>query len=120
MSEKRIALIELIEKIERLGQFQDRIDFPSSVNQIWAAFLADVQNLIEVEVSALFLVDESTNEFALKYAAPENKAKHCRKEIDLQIESGIFSWIINRRQPALIPAWILQRKNQSLCCRYQR
>ena len=104
MSEKRIALIELIEKIERLGQFQDRIDFPSSVNQIWGAFLADVRNLIEVEVSALFLVDESTNEFSLKYAAPENKAKHCRKEIDLQIESGIFSWIINRRQPALIPA----------------
>jgi diguanylate cyclase (GGDEF)-like protein len=104
MSDKRIALIELIEKIERLGQFQDRIDFPSSVNQIWGAFLADVRNLIEVEVSALFLVDESTNEFALKYAAPENKAKHCRKEIDLQIESGIFSWIINRRQPALIPA----------------
>ena len=104
MSEKRIALIELIEKIERLGQFQDRIDFPSSVNQIWTAFLADVQNLIEFEVCALFLVDETTNEFALKYAEPENKAKHCRKEIDLQIECGIFSWIINRRQPALIPA----------------
>ena len=104
MSEKRIALIELIEKIERLGQFQDRIDFPSSVNQIWTAFLADVQNLIEFEVCALFLVDETTNEFTLKYAEPENKAKHCRKEIDLQIECGIFSWIINRRQPALIPA----------------
>lgn len=104
MSEQRVALIELIEKIERLGQFQDRIDFPSSVNQTWTAFLADVQNLIEVEVCALFLVDETTNEFAFKYAVPENKAKHCRREIDLQIECGIFSWIINRRQPALIPA----------------
>ncbi len=104
MTEKRIALIELIEKIERLGQFQDRIDFPSSVNQIWTAFLADAQNLIEIEVCALFLVSETNNEFALKYTVPENKAKHCRKEIDLQIECGIFSWIINRRQPALIPA----------------
>ena len=104
MSEKRIALIELIEKIERLGQFQDRIDFPSSINQIWTAFLADIQNLIEVEVCALFLVNETSNEFVLKYALPENKAKHCRQEIDLQIECGIFSWIINRRQPALIPA----------------
>ena len=104
MSEKRTALLEFIEKIERLGQFQDRIDFPSSVNQIWTAFLADVQNLIEIEVCALFLVDETNNEFALKYAVPENKARHCRKEIDLQIECGIYSWIINRRQPALIPA----------------
>jgi diguanylate cyclase (GGDEF)-like protein len=103
MSEKRTALIELIEKIERLGQFQERIDFPSSIKEIWSAFLADVRNLIEIEVCALFLVDESTSEFSLKYAAPEDGAKLCRKEIDLQIECGIFSWVINRRQPALIP-----------------
>ena len=100
MSERRIALLELIENIERLGRFQDRLDFPSSVNQIWSAFLVDVQNLIEIEVCALFLVDENTNEFILKYAVPEDSAKLCRKEIDFQIECGIFSWIINRRQPA--------------------
>ena len=86
MSEKRIALLELIEKIERLGQFQDRIDFPSNIKQIWKAFLADARNLIEIEVCALFLVDETTSEFALKYAAPANKAKRCRREIELQIE----------------------------------
>ncbi|MCP4622775.1 MAG: sensor domain-containing diguanylate cyclase [bacterium] len=103
MSEQRVALLELIEKIERLSQFQDRIDFPSSIKEIWKAFLNDVRNLIEIEVCALFLVDETTNEFALKFAVPEDAAKPCRKEIDLQIECGIFSWIINRRQPALIP-----------------
>lgn len=103
MSEKRVALLELIEKIERLGQFQDRIDFPSSIKEIWNAFLADVRNFIEIEVCALFLVDENTSEFALKYVVPEDNAKLCRKEVDLQIECGIFSWIINRRQPALIP-----------------
>ena len=110
MSEKRIALLELIENIERLGQFQERIDFPSSIHQIWNAFLADVRNLIEVEVCALFLVDEETNEFASKYVVPENKAKLCRQEIDLQIECGIFSWIINRRQPALIPALAFEKE----------
>ena len=93
MSESRVALIELIENIERLGQFKDRLDFPSSINQIWQAFLVDVQNLIEMEVCALFLVDEKTNEFILKYSVPEDTAKLCKKEIDLQIECGIFSWI---------------------------
>ena len=103
MSEQRAALLELIEKIERLSQFQDRIDFPSSIKEIWNAFLNDVRNLIEIDVCALFLVDETTNEFVLKFAVPEDAAKPCRKEIGLQIECGIFSWIINRRQPALIP-----------------
>jgi diguanylate cyclase (GGDEF)-like protein len=110
MSEKRIALLELIEKIERLGQFQDRIDSPSSIKEIWNAFLADVRNLIDIEVCTLFLVDESTSEFALKYAVPEDSAKLCRKEINLQIECGIFSWIINRRQPALIPGLAFDKK----------
>ncbi len=110
MSEKRVALLELIEKIERLGQFQDRIDFPSNIKEIWSAFLADVRNLIEIEVCALFLVDENTGEFALKYAVPEDNAKLCRKEIDLQIECGIFSWVINRRQPALISGLAFDKK----------
>ena len=110
MSEKRIALLELIEKIERLGQFQDRIDFPSSIKEIWNAFLTDVRNLIDIEICALFLVDENTGEFILKFTVPEDKAKLCRKEIDLQIECGIFSWIINRRQPALIPGLAFEKE----------
>lgn len=110
MSENRNALIELIDKIERLGQFQDRIEFPSSVKEIWNAYLADVHNLIEIEVCALFLVDENTREFVLKYAVPEDDAKLCRKEIDLQIECGIFSWVIKRRQPALIPGLAFEKE----------
>ena len=110
MNENRTALIDLIDKIERLGQFQDRIDFPSSIKEIWNAFLTDARNLIELEACALFLVDETTSEFALKYVVPEDRAKLCRREIDLQIECGIFSWIINRRQPALIPGLAIEKE----------
>jgi len=104
MTEQRTALLELIDKIEHLGQFQDRIDFPSTIGQIWEVFLGDVRNLIEIEVCALFLVDDATHEFVLEYVFPENRKAICRKEVDYQIECNIFSWIINRRQPALIPA----------------
>jgi diguanylate cyclase (GGDEF)-like protein len=104
MTEQRTALLELIDKIEHLGQFQDRIDFPSSIGQIWEVFLGDVRSLIEIEICALFLVDDVTHEFVLEYVFPENRKAICKKEINYQIECNIFSWIINRRQPALIPA----------------
>ena len=106
--EKRSALVELIDKIEQLGQFQDRIDFPSNIREIWRVFLADLKNLIEMEVCALFLVDDDTHEFALRYVTPDNKRSICQKEINFQIECGIFSWIINRRQPSLIPALVFE------------
>ena len=104
MIEQKTALLELIDKIEHLGQFQDRIDFPTSIGQIWEVFLDDVRNLIEIEVCALFVVDDDTHEFVLEYVYPDDKKAICKKEIEYQIECGIFSWIINRRQPALIPA----------------
>ena len=104
MTEQKTALLELIDKIEHLGQFQDRIDFPTSIGQIWEVFLDDVRNLIEIEVCALFVVDDDSHEFVLEYVYPDDKKAICKKEIEYQIECGIFSWIINRRQPALIPA----------------
>ena len=104
MSEKRLALLELIDKIEQLGQFQDRIDSPTTISQIWKVFLADIRNLIEVEVCALFLVDEDSKEFVLKQVSNRNRASACEQEVESQIECGTFSWVINRRLPALIPA----------------
>jgi diguanylate cyclase (GGDEF)-like protein len=104
MTEQKTALLELIDKIEHLGQFQDRIDFPTSIGQIWEVFLDDVRNLIKIEVCALFVVDDDSHEFVLEYVYPDDKKAICKKEIQYQIECGIFSWIINRRQPALIPA----------------
>jgi len=111
MGENRLALLELIDKIEQLGQFQDRIDSPSSINQIWKAFLSDIRNLIEIEVCALFLVDEDSKEFVLKQISPKSRAARCEQEVESQIECGTFSWVINRRQPALIPALAFDKVN---------
>jgi diguanylate cyclase (GGDEF)-like protein len=103
MNENQSALIQLVDKIEQLGQFQDKIEFPASVRQIWAAFLEDVRNLIAVEGCALFLVDETTQEFSLTAVEPKSLAAVCQDESNAQIEYGIFSWVLRRRQPALIP-----------------
>lgn len=118
MSERQIALLqkghqsvlEFIDKMEQIGQFQDKIDVPSDINQIWKVFLDDIQSLIDMEVCALFLVDEDTHEFVLNSVSPRDKGSVCEKEIDFQIESGIFSWIISRRNPAIIPSLVFKGK----------
>lgn len=104
MEKLPIVLAELVDKIEQLSQFQDRIDFPATIDQIWETFLADIRNLIEIDTCALFLVDHASQEFALAHCVPESHASTAQREIDLQIEYGIFPWILKRRQPALIPA----------------
>lgn len=115
-SEKQIArlvdryrsILEFVEKMEQLVQFQDKVDIPYHLEQIWEVFLGDIRNLIRVEVCALFLVDEETKEFALRHAVPNDKGPVCREELALQIECGMFFWVINRRKPALVPSLVFR------------
>ncbi|MFO7706997.1 MAG: sensor domain-containing diguanylate cyclase [Desulfobacterales bacterium] len=104
METNQLALIQMVDKIEQLGQFQDKIEFPASIRQIWETFLEDIRSLIEVEGCALFLVDETTQEFNLAYVEPQSLGDACQDESNAQIECGIFPWVLKRRQPALIPA----------------
>jgi diguanylate cyclase (GGDEF)-like protein len=107
MDPSQTALLELIDKVELLGQFQDRVELPATTARIWDAFLGDARNLVDIEGGALFLVDGSSQEFVLDQALPSAEAAAYRKEIDAQIESSIFSWVLKRRQPALTPAFTL-------------
>jgi signal transduction histidine kinase len=104
INKEQTALLEFIEKMEQMSKFQEKIDAPADIDQIWEVFLEEVGNSIDVDVCALFIVDEKTQEFVLKNVSPVDKESVCRKEIDLQIEIGMLPWVINRRQPALIPS----------------
>jgi signal transduction histidine kinase len=110
INKEQTALLEFIEKMEQMGKFQEKIDAPADIDQIWEVFLEEAGNSIDVDVCALFIVDEKTQEFVLKNVSPANKEFICRKEIDLQVEIGMLPWVINRRQPALIPSLAVKNK----------
>ncbi len=63
-----------------------------------------------MEGCALFMVDDQSHEFVLKSASPQSMGLVCQNEIEHQIECGMFSWIIQRRKPALLPALAVKNK----------
>ncbi len=107
METPQTTLIELIDKVEHLGRFQDRVELPATVERIWEAFLKDARELIDIEGCALFRVGDPSQGFALSQAEPAGEAAAYRKEIDAQIEYGVFPWVLKRRQPALTPSFAL-------------
>lgn len=105
------AVLEFSDKMEQLTQFQDKIDVPSSsIDQIWDIFLEDIRQLINTEVCSLFLVDEESHEFMLQRVAPHDQGTVCQDEVAFQIEYGMFSWVIRRKKPAIVPSLVF--KNQ--------
>ncbi|MBL0715585.1 MAG: hypothetical protein JJV98_18000 [Desulfosarcina sp.] len=104
------AVLELVQKIENLIYFPDKIEKPARISTIWEAFSQEIHRHIKTDVCALFRVNDQTHEFDLAHWTPEDSNELCQRELDAQIECGMFAWIINRRQPALIPS--LAFKNQ--------
>jgi len=98
------SVLEFIDKMEHLGQLQDRLDITCDVERIWEVLSREVQLFAAAEVCALFMVDDTTHDFVLQSVSPDGSGDRCRREMDLQIECGTFSWIINRRQPSIIPS----------------
>ncbi len=101
-------VLELLDRMERLIQSQDKVEISFDVNQIWSHFLNDIKTLIDIDICALFLVDEKSHDFILAEAAPEDKGSVCSREIDCQIECGMFAWVIQRRKPAVIPPQVFK------------
>jgi signal transduction histidine kinase len=102
------AILEFVEKVENLSLFQDRIEKPSRMPQVWDAFREEIERQITPAAVSLFLVDQETHAFELNQCDPDDCEAICRREIDAQIECGTFAWIVNRRQPAVIPALIFK------------
>jgi len=98
------AIFAFVDKVESLSLFQDRIEKPSCIPQVWGAFRKEIEHQITSTAIALFLVNPKTNGFELRHWAPFDCEDMCHREVDAQIECGTFAWIVNRRQPAVIPS----------------
>jgi signal transduction histidine kinase len=95
---------QLIQQIEKLILFPDRIEKPAQLTQIWQAFHDEVGLQMDFDAAALLLVDVRSHAFDLCASTPAAAAAELQKEIDAQIECGMFAWVVNRRQPALFPS----------------
>ena len=102
------AMLEFVEKVEDLSLFQDRIEKPSHMPQVWDAFQDEIKRQISPSAVSLFLVDHQSHAFELNHWSPHDCEIDCRREIEAQIECGTFAWIVNRRRPAIIPALIFK------------
>ena len=106
----RQAILELVQKIENLIYFPEKIEKPARIPNIWEVFSKEIKRYIETDVCALFRVDDQSRAFELAHCNPDDLEAQCRHEIDAQIECGMFAWIINRRQPALIPSLVFKKR----------
>lgn len=107
------AISDFVDKIEDIIRFQERVDKPTDVHSIWEIIVDEVRHYVDVSVSSLFLVDPDTNGFEPVATEPDHASAPCHQEFESQVECGTFSWVVDRKQPSVIPSLVMD-KEQSL------
>lgn len=114
LEESNHALVAIQNKLERLRYFHSDMVVSYDLHHILEKGLAKFQELVETIVCSIFLVDERGFEFVHEMSIPEGLSSIVQKEVDAQIHSGTFGWIINSGIPACVPTEIFRGEGNRL------
>lgn len=98
------ALIAIQDKLERLSDFHADMVLSRDIHSILKSGISKFQELVKTQVCSVFLVDATGFEFFHEVSIPDELSHRVRMELDAQINSGTFGWIINNGHPACVPA----------------
>lgn len=98
------ALIAIQDKLERLSDFHADMVLSRDIHSILKSGISKFQELVKTQVCSVFLVDAAGFEFFHEVSIPDELSHRVRMELDAQINSGTFGWIINNGHPACVPA----------------
>ncbi len=104
LDEQNRALIAIQDKLERLSDFRSDMLLSHDVPEILQSGLSKFQELVKTEACSVFLVDADGFEFRHEISFPAHFSGLMEKELDAQILSGTFGWIISSGHPACVPA----------------
>jgi len=111
LDEQNRALVAIQDKLERLSDFRSDMILSHDIPEILQSGIAKFQELVKTEACSVFLVDENGFEFRHEISFPDHFAELIVKELDAQIVSGTFGWIINSGTPACVPAEVFGKED---------
>ncbi|KPL07638.1 hypothetical protein AMJ86_03685 [bacterium SM23_57] len=103
LEELNLALMESLERIESLFDFAGRNDLTVEADQIFESLFSEARNLVKVQGVALTLVNPADFRFEVSRVVPQRRKGWAKREINAQIDCGIFSWVLKTRRPSVVP-----------------
>jgi putative nucleotidyltransferase with HDIG domain len=111
LDESNTTLIALQDKIELLSESHSEMILSHDLQNVLQTGLSSFRELVEAKVSSVFLVDEDKFEFAHKMSIPEDLSGAIQKEVDAQINSGSFGWVVSKGLPTCVPTEVMGKED---------
>jgi len=97
-------ILDSLEMVTSLGDFQSSINHDQDSAKILSAVCSQLNRLMPFNTTAFLLVDDSDLDFVLSDCQPASDQQQIQKEIDLQIASGTFAWALTQNRAVLVPS----------------
>jgi putative nucleotidyltransferase with HDIG domain len=110
LDESNSALIALQDKIELLSQSHSEMILSHDLHHVLHTGLSSFRELVEAQVCSVFLVDEEKFEFLHEMSIPEDLSGVIQKEVDAQINSGSFGWVVSKGLPTCVPTEVMGKE----------
>jgi len=104
------ALLSIQDKLERLSYFFSGMLLSHDIDNILKTALAKFNELVKTVVCSVFLVEERGFGFFHKMSIPDSFSSLIQKEVEAQINSGTFGWVINNGAPTCVPSEVFKKK----------
>ncbi len=114
LEDSNSALMIIQNKLERLSYFHSEMVLSYDIHHILKKGLAKFKELVDTKVCSVFLVRKQGYEFEHEVSLPEELAPTVQREVDAQIQSGTFGWIINSGFPACVRTEVLRGEDNNL------
>jgi len=103
-----------VDVVKAFGDLQRRIGAEHDVNVIQRESARLFSDLIHFDACAFFMLQGDMLEFAIDYVEPGSLKEELEQEIDVQIETGAFSWVLNQMHANILPSLSLNPRRQLL------
>jgi two-component system, sensor histidine kinase and response regulator len=97
-------ILDSLEMVTSLGDFQSSINHDQDSLKILSAVCAHLNRLVPFATTAFLLVDDTDLDFVLTDCQPASDQHQIQNEIDLQIAAGTFAWALTQNRAVLVPA----------------
>ena len=96
-------LNQVITRIDKLSNFYSRIEAADSVAEIFRLFAEELEVLLKIDFSGLFLLSDDELEFEMKVVVPEKFNQDCAIAYYEAVKSDVFGWAINQKRFSVVP-----------------
>ncbi len=97
-------ILDSLDMVVSLGDFQGSINYEQDVGKILGAAWAHLKRLMSFECMSFQMVDSVDHDFHLAACEPECLQITIRDEIDALVAEETFAWTLNQNRAVLVPS----------------